>query len=90
MRYRSACLAKHFSQLAFSYATLAQFETIALRPKAGECVPLRLIFGKDLALRVIADVANVHIAPDIELLRTEHGHDGGGGKLDCCTQAEEG
>lgn len=41
-------------------------------------IPLRFIRGEDLPLCVIADVTNVDIAADIELLRTELRHGAGG------------
>lgn len=40
--------------------------------------PLRLICGEHLALGVVANIADVDIAPDVKLLRAEHRHDGGG------------
>ena len=40
-------------------------------------LPLGLVGGEDLALSVIANVADVDIAADVELLRAEHGHGGG-------------
>lgn len=44
--------------------------------KGRVCAPLGLIGLKDLALGVIAQSANVDEAAQIELLSTEHGHDG--------------
>ena len=43
------------------------------------CIPLWLIFRIHLALGVVANVADLREASDIELSRTELRHDGGGG-----------
>ena len=40
-------------------------------------VPLGLKLGKDLALGVVANVADVDVTADIELFGAEHRHDGG-------------
>lgn len=42
-------------------------------------IPLRLILREDLALGVVADDLDVDEAAEVELLRTEHGHDCGVG-----------
>lgn len=42
-------------------------------------VPLGLVLGEDLALGVVADDLDVDEAAEVELLGSEHGHDGGGG-----------
>lgn len=46
-------------------------------------IPLRLVLGEDLALRVVANVADDGEAPDVELLCAElgHGNDVGGVQL---------
>jgi hypothetical protein len=41
-------------------------------------IPFRLVLGEHLALGVVADVANVYIASNVELGRAELRHDGGG------------
>ena len=47
------------------------------RNKSKSAVPFRLEFRVHFALGVIANVADVDIAPEIELLCTEMSHDGG-------------
>lgn len=44
-------------------------------------VPFGLVFCVDLSLRVVANVTDVDIAADIELLGAELGHGGDGGGL---------
>lgn len=43
------------------------------------CIPLWLIFRVHLPLGVVANVADLGEAPNVELSRTELRHDGGGG-----------
>lgn len=40
-------------------------------------VPFWLVFGKDLPLGMVADHFDIDEAAQIELLRSEHRHDGG-------------
>jgi len=40
-------------------------------------IPLRLVLSEDLSLGVITDDLDVDEAAQVELLGSEHGHDGG-------------
>lgn len=44
------------------------------------CIPLGLVLCIYLALRVVTNVADVHVTSEIELFGAEHRHDGGGSR----------
>lgn len=49
--------------------------------EAQERIPFGLVLSEDLALRVVADVANLAEAANIKLCGAELGHDGGSGAV---------
>lgn len=73
--YRRACL---LQRKIVSYAVNGVCAEVG---ELAECVPLGLVLGKDLPLGVVADDLDVDEGTNVQLLRPEHRHLGGCGRL---------